>query len=245
VGCSTGIAAVFDRFAPSYDEDWTNSPVGRLQRDAVWRNIAGLFNYGDHVLDMGCGTGEDSVWLMRAGVRVTAIDASRGMVLEARRRGVDAQVMGIEDLAQMRQRFDAALSNFGPLNCVESLDELRPALARLIRPGGHLALCMMGRFCLWESLHPRKALRRWTGVHNSASLGIRIHYPTIRQIRRAMAPDFVLTERVGIGIAVPPSSVRWIPKRFLQWLASIDSVIERIPLFIGLSDHRLLIFSRK
>ena len=245
MGCTTSVAAVFDRFAPSYDVDWTNSPVGRLQRDAVWRNIAGLFQHGDRVLDLGCGTGEDSLWLMRAGIRVTAIDASQGMVREAQRRGVNAQVLSIEDLAKMRQHFDAVLSNFGPLNCVESLDDLRRTLARLIRPGGHLAICIMGRFCLWEALHLRKAPRRWSGVHDSASLRIRIHYPTIRQVRRAMAPDFVLAERIGIGIAVPPSSIRWVPNRLLQWLGSVDSAIERLPLFIGLSDHRLLIFSRK
>jgi len=70
----------FDLLAADYDRTWTNSGAGRLQRDAVWRQIVRLFRAGDHVLDLGCGTGEDAAHLMRHGVRVRAMDASPEMV---------------------------------------------------------------------------------------------------------------------------------------------------------------------
>jgi hypothetical protein len=109
----------------------------------------------------------------------------------------------------------------------------------------------MGRFCLWETsvnllqFRFAKAARRWAGLHDSGALGIRVFYPSIRSMRKAMAPDFVLQEVVGIGIAVPPSSIRWIPGRTLAWLGTIDRLLERIPFVRGLSDHRLLIFARQ
>jgi ubiquinone/menaquinone biosynthesis C-methylase UbiE len=60
--------AAFDRIAARYDEFWTCSPVGRLQREAVWRRLDKLFNDGDALLDLGCGTGEDAVHFMRNGI---------------------------------------------------------------------------------------------------------------------------------------------------------------------------------
>lgn len=244
-------ATIFDRFALTYDQTWTNSPVGRLQRDAVWRNLGGLFKPGDHVLDLGCGTGEDSLWLMRRAVEVTAIDASPRMVQAARERGVNAQVMRIEDLRRMAMRFDGAISNFGPLNCLESFDEFRAALTRIIRPGGKVALCLIGRFCLWETLvyaaqgRFAKAARRWSGLHESPSVGFTVAYPSVKALRRAMGREFTLEKVMGIGIAVPPSFVRWIPRPVLKIFAAIDRRIERVPVVRGLSDHRLLIFSRR
>ena len=57
------IAAAFDRLAPRYDQLWTRSTVGHLQREAVWRHLAPLFKPGQTALDLGCGTGEDALHL--------------------------------------------------------------------------------------------------------------------------------------------------------------------------------------
>ncbi len=46
------VAEAFDQLASRYDETWTRSVVGRLQREAVWREIAPLFLPGERVLDL-------------------------------------------------------------------------------------------------------------------------------------------------------------------------------------------------
>src|SRR4051812_10690043 len=114
-------AAAFDRLAASYDETWTDSAIGRAQRNAVWRHSGRVFTPGQRVLELGCGTGEDAARLQRSGVAVAAIDSSPAMVSMARRRGVDAAVGRIEDLRLVDGVFDGAISNFGPLNCVRDL----------------------------------------------------------------------------------------------------------------------------
>ena len=89
--------AAFDRVAPRYDELWTNTDVGRLQREAVWRHIDPLFRAGSRIVDLGCGTGADAVHLSGAGVHVSAFDASREMVrffLETGQRSTGAQAPG-------------------------------------------------------------------------------------------------------------------------------------------------------
>jgi ubiquinone/menaquinone biosynthesis C-methylase UbiE len=243
------VTAAFDRVAATYDELWTNTMVGQLQRAAFWRHAAPLFFWGETVLDIGCGTGEDAAFLRELGVKVVAIDSSREMVGKARERGIDARVLSIEDIAQMDRKFDGAISNFGALNCVERLTDLRESLARLIRPGSYLALCVIGRFCLWETLwysahgQFRKAARRWSG-RNSSSLGLTVYYPRAVEIRDALSPAFELVISAGIGVCVPPSFVQALSARTLQRLDRIDTLIAKWKGVKALSDHRLLIFRR-
>ena len=87
---------------------------------------------------------------MRSGMRVRAIDSSSEMVRIARGRGVDATWLAIEELRRLKGVFDGAISNFGPLNCIRSLDRIPRSLARLVRPRRlsgalpHGALLFMG-----------------------------------------------------------------------------------------------------
>jgi SAM-dependent methyltransferase len=247
----SGSGAAFDQLAARYDEQWSTAPAGRLQRDAVWRNVADSFRKHHYVLDLGCGTGQDGVWLRERGVEVMAIDASPEMVAVARTRDLNARVLKIEELDQLAPGFNGALSNFGAFNCIESPGKLRNRLAARLLPGAHFALCVMGRFCLWETLwfavHGkfRKAARRWSGSAPADTLRIPVAYHSVSALRRAFAPDFRLLRVAGIGIAVPPSYVRGVPLFGFKLLGFIDRCIERLPLMPALADHRLLIFVRK
>jgi SAM-dependent methyltransferase len=243
--------AAFDRIASQYDELWTRTPVGQLQREAVWRRLGRLFHRGDRLLDLGCGTGEDALHLAGLGMDVRAIDASPEMVRIARGRGVDASVLGIEEIGSLAGSYDGAVSNFGALNCVRDLEGVRRGLAGLIRPGGHLALCVIGRFCLWETLwyalhgQPRKSGRRWGSEQFSGSLQIPVHFFSIRRLARAFSPEFALREWRGIGTFVPPSYVRALPPRSLGFLAGLDRRVAHLRFLRALADHRLLIFVRR
>jgi SAM-dependent methyltransferase len=243
------VSAAFDQLAAEYDRLWTRSAVGGLQREAVWRHIGAFFSPGQTALDLGCGTGEDALRLIEAGLRVRAIDASSEMVRIARERGVDAQVLPIEDCALLAESFDAVLSNFGALNCVEDLKALCPPLARLVKPGGHMAICVLGRFCAWETAwallrrQSAKPFRRWRKSAMS-SLGIRVFYPSRKRLEAAFCPSFTLVNWRGIGLCVPPSYVTGLPEDVLQRLDAFDRRVAHWPVLRGLSDHRLFVFVR-
>jgi ubiquinone/menaquinone biosynthesis C-methylase UbiE len=240
----------FDAVAWRYDELWTCSTVGRLQRDAVWRRLDTLFQTGDELLDLGCGTGEDAIHLEALGAKVFAIDASPEMVRVARTRGANASVLSIEDLAHIKGHFDGVVSNFGALNCVGNLKAVSASLAKLVLPGRYLAVCVLGRFCLWETLwylltgHPRKAFRRLRAESVSRSLGVRVRHFSIRELQRTLSPHFTLVEWRGIGLSVPPSYVSAFPEWVLRVFGAIDRCVAHWPLFRALADHRLLVFVR-
>jgi ubiquinone/menaquinone biosynthesis C-methylase UbiE len=239
----------FDNLASQYDRLWTCTTIGQLQREAVWRNIASLFKPGETVLDLGCGTGEDAVRLINAGLRVHGIDASPEMVRIARDRGVDAEVLPIESCRQLEGRFDAGLSNFGAMNCVEDLESLREPLGRLVRPGGYLVICLIGRFCLWETAwslshaRPAKAFRRWR-TSAMSSLGFRVFYPSKEKLESSLGPHFTLLNWRGVGLSVPPSYVTGLSDGVLHKLDAFDRRIAHWPVLRGLSDHRLFVFVR-
>jgi SAM-dependent methyltransferase len=257
---STIAGLAFDRIAKEYDALWTKSAVGQFQRAQVWRRIDPLVKAGDKILDLGCGTGEDALHMIARGAQVHAIDASAEMVRHAQSRGVDAQHLAIESLSSFGLRrhaassgepqFGGALSNFGVLNCVRDLKSVALTLGRLIRPGGFLAICLMGGFCFWESCYflargdLTKASRRWRRNGASSSMGIRVTYPSLKRVRYTFGRDFKLTDWYGIGFSVPPSYVRSLSPGMLAYLAKLDRHVDGWPLLRALADHRLFLFER-
>ncbi|RMF27610.1 MAG: class I SAM-dependent methyltransferase, partial [Chloroflexi bacterium] len=180
-GVST--VSAFDAVAASYDATFTHTPLGRRLREAVWTHLAAAFRPGHHVLELGCGTGEDALWLARRGVRVTATDASPAMLAIARHKAEAARLTDRITCARLdlaaperewpsgpiprRGPYDGAFANFGVLNGLPDRRPLAQALARWVRPGGQVILVVMGPLCPWEIgwhlLHGqvRTALRRF------------------------------------------------------------------------------------
>src|SRR5688572_10516041 len=164
-------AAAFDEAARAYDSEFAGTTIGVRLREAVWSRIAPFVKPGMHALDLGCGTGEDALWLARSGCRVTAADGSPAMLdrvaAKAARLNLAHRVKPIVlDLnAPMESPppghpFDLAMSNFGAINCVEDLGALAERLGKWIKPGGVVALVFMGRFCAWESAYYAARLDR-------------------------------------------------------------------------------------
>ena len=246
---SSAVVSYFDGLAAGYDMTWTNSGAGRLQRDAVWRELDRFIWPGHQVLDLGCGTGEDAAHFRNAGAFVEGIDSSPRMVEAARQNGIEARVLRIEETGRIEGKFDLVLSNFGALNCVENIGALRQPLARLVRREGILAICTMNRFCLWETMHYGlrckfvKASRRWSGRSQTSS-GLRVFYPSAGGIVAALEPEFRLIRDIGIGVFVPPSYVPKFSRRALERLGSWDAGIAASRIGRAIGDHRLLIFAR-
>lgn len=245
----------FDALAPTYDADFTATPLGRALRARVWERLAALFPPGANVLELACGTGEDARFLAARGVRVVATDQSEAMLALARDKTADLPVTLIPfDLAGppppqvlARAPYAGLFSNFGGLNTLSpvALAALAASLAPLLAPGAPVLLVVMGRWCAWEiawhlvHLQPRRAFRRLspTGVPATPDEQppLLIHYPSTAALRSAFAPSFRLTRVWPLGLFLPPTALEpltrrpWFPFRFL---AALDRL--RWPL---LADH--------
>ena len=140
-----GVRAMFDRIAPVYD---VMNRVFTMGLDGHWRKLAaaGAVRPGDRVLDAACGTGDLALADRKAGGEVTGLDFSERMLERARRKSSqitwvqgDALALPFENAS-----FDAATIGFGVRN-VDDLDAGLRELARVLRPGGRLAVLEITR----------------------------------------------------------------------------------------------------
>lgn len=234
--------ASFDPAARTYDADFTETTLARWLRERVWEQITGIFHPGDHVLELGCGTGEDALWLAQRGVQVTATDASNEMLEVARRKiekeGLSARVNfqifdlrnGVLDInhfqypiSNIQSPMPNIFSNFGPLNCLPERKSLAEALAKVVPSGGKVVLVLMGPFCLWEigwqlsHLRFRTAFRRFRAgipAHTGGGGMVNVWYPSPARLRAEFSPYFRQKKLTGIGVFLPPSYLSHLVDRW-------------------------------
>jgi ubiquinone/menaquinone biosynthesis C-methylase UbiE len=260
-------AAPFDYVADNYDEVFTNSLIGRAQRDSVWEELDRCFRPGQRILELNCGTGVDALYLADRGIEVLACDIAPRMIQVARQRltrrenraQVDFRVLATEQIENLYREgpFDGAFSNFAGLNCVSNISSVSRDLAALLEPGATALLCVAGRAVAWEIVwylgqgKPRKALRRFRrggAVGRLAeSVTVGVHYWSARTMAQIFAPEFRLVQVKGIGITVPPSYLESVARRFprvLKTLVGTDRLLSNVPVLRSLADHVLLEFQR-
>ena len=252
----------YDELAATYDEDFTESVIGRLQRDALWRRFGGLFERDQKLLDLGCGTGEDALYFAQRGISVHGIDVSPAMIEIAGRRiekekRISLETLPLERLAHVAGGpYDGAFSSFGPINCVRDLKSLAGDLGGLIRPGGTAALCLMKRLCLWETLlyplsaalHRREAAAEGWCDRPAEDGEFRVFYPSVREVRLAFAPWFEYVAAPGVGLFLPPSYLEPYAARHVLITAALsraDRALAHWPGFRALAENRLVVLRRR
>jgi ubiquinone/menaquinone biosynthesis C-methylase UbiE len=259
------IPLAFDSIAERYDDIFTQTIIGRTQRNAVWESLTQAFSPAGHVLELNCGTGEDAFFLARRGNSVNACDASPAMIAVAQRRKsreapqaeIQFHLLCSEHISEMESTgpFDGIFSNFSGLNCVTDIHAVAMSISKLIRPGGRVLICLSSRFCVWEVLwfllhgNAGKAFRRFSGrtIASLNGVSIPVWYPSIRSLRKAFADSFRLRSFRAVGLFVPPSYVEPFirgHKSFISLFASLDRALAGLPFLRCVGDHVLLDFER-
>ncbi len=132
-------------FEASYRDGTPPWDVGAPQPDVV--RLADEGEIVGDVLDVGCGTGENALYLAGLGRRVMGIDAAPSAIARAREKaaarglGVPFLVADALDLAKLRRRFETAIDcglfhTFGP----EQRRAYAHSLCEVLSPGGTLQL---------------------------------------------------------------------------------------------------------
>jgi len=261
-----GASAAFDRMADTYDETFTQSSIGRAQREVVWNSLTKVFRPGHRVIDLNCGTGEDALFLAKHGVSVVGCDASARMIQVAeRRKSLEApgaslrfRVLRNEDVDALSESapFDGVLSNFSGMNCVADPSQVARKLRQVLKPGAVALICVSTRVCLWEVAwygshgNLTKAFRRVRGraLANLDGITVPVWYLTIARMRGLFSPWFQLRSARAIGLFVPPSYLEsWARKRttILVRLQAMDRVFSAWPVLRAVGDHVLLEFEKR
>ena len=92
---------------------------------------------GERILDIGCGEGTLTRKIVDRGATVLGIDNSPEMIAAARGKGIDAVMMGAEDIP-FSSEFDAAFSN-ATLHWVLEKEQAARAIFRALKPRGRFA----------------------------------------------------------------------------------------------------------
>jgi len=261
----------FDVAAEHYDQAMRANPSMSYMRVIGLATLRTAFSTGQHVVDIGCGTGEDALTLARAGIRILATDPAANMLAVMERRileerlgpWVQTRQLAASELGALigefgENSFDGAYSSFGPLNGEPSLRPIASALAAIIKPGGFLVASVMNRFCLFETIwymvHAQfgRAVRRWGGQARVRILAERADtmqtwYYTPGQMVRALAPSFEMIHCRALPFLLPPpyAASLW-SKHPLFWdrLALVDEWLAPRWPFKAMGDHFLLVLRR-
>ena len=141
----------------------------------------GQFRAPGRLLDLGCGTGTNDLWLSRRGFDVSGVDVAPTAIAiateRARRAGVavDLRVASVDRLPFPNARFTYALDT-GCFHSIPLRQRRRYAreVARVLRPGGRLLLT-------WIPREVRTALGP-------------PHRPSLAEVAAVFEPGFVFAE---------------------------------------------------
>ena len=202
------VAGAYDLWAAHYDDD---ANVTRDLDALVIRRVP-LDVAGHDVLEVGCGTGKNTIWLANAARHVIAMDFSLGMLEQARQRVSAANVSFVRhDVRRAWPVSDRTMHVVVANLVLEHIDDLAPIFAesaRVLRAGGQLFLC---------ELHPFRQLQGSQARFIDPRTGNTVRVPAFRHslseyVNAALAAGFVLLEigewpDEGLAIGEPPRLV--------------------------------------
>jgi SAM-dependent methyltransferase len=206
-------------------------PAARLFRYVLQERMRARFRPGIRILDLGCGTGEDALWLAALGASVLGLDTSPAAVQEARRAAAAAglgtrvrfEVRRPDELRLQDGSFGGAFGAPGALDAAGLALLARP-LAAVLREGSPVLLSLPA---------PRPA---------AARIGAR------RSAERALGPEFTWRAGFGLGVLLsgttPASWAAAHPQTFGA-LAVLERFARAAPVLRDFGDHLVLDGARR
>ena len=215
----------FNRQSLVFDEHYGHDNLIAYKRKRVRDHILSFLKNDDRLLELNCGTGEDALYFSRKGFHVHATDASAGMMQQLRSKlnnerskNISCEECSFTTLEELNYKgpFDHIYSNFGGLNCTSKLDKVLHSFDDLLKPGGHVTLVIINRFCLWETSllfrgKFREATRRFfsNGGREAhiENTWFRCWYYSPSDVISNL-PSFHLVSLEGLCTLVPPSYMK-------------------------------------
>lgn len=255
--------SAFDSSAKQYDSDFTNSKIGRLQRQRVYKYLFPLLNNNTKILEINCGTGHDAIKLAPKVYSILATDISEKMIEVAEQKNIHNNLkFEIQDIKKFGENlsadFDLLFSNFGGLNCLtaEEIKSFGKKINNNLTSNSKLVLVLMGKKCwienLWYKYQKDARLNRRntkdavpTKINESA---FNTYYYSPTELSELLKENYSLVKVRPVGLFIPPSYLESLFKSKL-WLLRLLNVLEKIfgnfSFLSNYADHYLIILEKK
>jgi 2-polyprenyl-3-methyl-5-hydroxy-6-metoxy-1,4-benzoquinol methylase len=233
---------------PARASDYLLLRRSRLAQDRLgdrWRRL----------LDLGCGTGAQTFHFATRGGVIAGVDVKRAFLQEfqrvAARGGLGERASPVmydgSTLPFSDETFDAAIS-FEVLEHVRDERATLRELARVMEPGGTLAISVPNRWWIFETHGAALPLLRWNRVPLFSWLPKRLHdrYARARIYRKGEIIDLLQAAgfriRESVYVTAPMDVVRWRPLQRLLRATIFGRDLTRCP---PLSTTILVIAERR
>ncbi|WP_339889682.1 class I SAM-dependent methyltransferase [uncultured Flavobacterium sp.] len=256
--------ASFDKAAQNYDDTFSNSKIGKLQRNVVYHHLEKLLsNQKLNILEINCGTGEDAIWLAKKNHIVIATDISNEMIAvantkESHQNGIFVQADITTITEQFKdKKFDTVFSNFGGLNCLDKneLSQFLNSVSTILSEKGKLILVIMPKNTLWEKVYFilkgkfKTAFRRAKKVAfaNVDGISVPTYYYNPKDIVNLSKSNFDCLAVKPVGFFIPPSYLEPFfknKKGFLRFLNKLESKIKNWSFLSKFADHYLIVLQK-
>lgn len=260
------VEANFDWYASKYDAAIRTNTIEDYIRKVSSREILGQFRTGDLVLEVGCGTGQETMYLLRSGIRVHAIDISSKMIELLRERAEKEGVLDMLSTTRCRASdigrlftqqaiFDGVFSTFGAINSEPLIQQFLSGVRSVLKPGGIFIAGVWNRFCLIEMLLYGFTLRKHklSGRISGMSHRGESRFPldtmsySVADFGRMLKGEFKILQVIGLPVVVPPPDFFTKMARLhipIIPLVRVDFRVHGWPVLNRLGDFSLIVSKR-
>jgi ubiquinone/menaquinone biosynthesis C-methylase UbiE len=135
----------YDNIADTYDTHYDHHR-GRNYHTHISNYLINGLPKGGDLLDIGCGTGLFVSKYIEHGGRGTGLDISEKMVAKARKRCPQCEfTVGVGEKLPFRNESFDAISSLLVFSYVKDPEAMLSETFRVLRPGGSIALCTLGK----------------------------------------------------------------------------------------------------
>ena len=257
--------SAFNSIAGQYDSRDNQNPILQRMRGLVRKIYLKYIPTGSKILELNAGTGVDALFLAENGFKVHATDISEEMIniIHAKvksitAKNITAEALPFDEISTVNENnFDAVVSNFGGLNCINDFRKLSDDLSVKLKPNGLFIAVVMNKFCPWEifyyiiTLKFSQAFRRLRKSGTMADLNgekVLTYYFTPGEFAKAFSKNFEKVRLFSLGLNTPPPYLVGIYNRLRAitklWM-KFDELVMGLPLFNRFGDHFIIVLKKK
>ncbi|MEO0254455.1 MAG: class I SAM-dependent methyltransferase [candidate division WOR-3 bacterium] len=213
------------------------------------------------LLEIGCGTGTDTEFMVKRVKKILALDLSIGMLKRAKEKIKNGKVylinMKAEDIDLLRKKFDGAYSSFGVLNCLYELESFFDKLSKVLKKNSIFVFSIINRFYFFDFIFFlirkynffKKRLKGYGKITvDGKEYDCIARYYSYKYVIRCLKKNFRVIKIFALPFLVPPSYLRphrKLPSFILKILFKIENFLFLRYPFNIMGEQLIFVIQRK